>query len=267
MKSHSGVLGNDQADMIADVASLSAWHLPPCLNEHFLVADGGVVSANSRHFVQDIFHSINRAHWEVGLGSKFLPNSLLSDVDWHCFLFVWHLDLHMASGFTMAVRKHLYNRHYPSVLCLHCSKVEVSWSAISGLSISSSDVLQLLSTCVSDVSVSMALFKGFVFNGWYYEAISFCSDPKLACSRVVEFVWSLGTAFKTDVWLVCVKYHAFIEKNGRILSDRSIHILISGLGSRFSAGIVRLLGVAEAIGVHFGFRKQCVFFLVLIILL
>ncbi|KAG9305537.1 hypothetical protein G9A89_003600 [Geosiphon pyriformis] len=303
MKGHSGVLENNRADMIADAVSFSAWCLPPCLNERFLVADSGVVSANSKHFVRDIFCSINCAHWEVGLGSKFLLNSLFSDVDWHCSSLVWHSDLHMVFGFTnkssidictyfikalhhqlpVAIRKHLYNRRYPSVLCLHCGEVEVldhvfickfdhdarcqildshvsSWSALSGLSISSSGVLQLLSTYVSDVSVFTALFKGFVFDGWYCEAIFFCSNPKLACSKVVEFVWSFGTAFRTEVWLVHIKYHAFIEKNGHILSDGSVPVPISGLGSNFSAGIVRLLGVAKAISVHFGYHKQYVFF-------
>ncbi|KAG9288468.1 hypothetical protein G9A89_015674 [Geosiphon pyriformis] len=255
---------SELADMIADAASLSVWCLSLCLNEHFLVADSSVVFTNSRHFVRDIFRSINHAHWKVGLGSKFLPDSLLSDVNWHCSLFVWHPNLHMAFGFTskssidlrtyfmkalhhwlpVVIYKHLYNRHYPSVLCLHYGKVEVSdhvftcefdcgaycqildfymssWSVLSGLFVSSSSVLQLLSTCVSDVFVFTALFKGFVFDGWYCEAISFSSDPKLAHSRVVEFVWSFGTAFRTEVWL---------------------------------------LGVAEAISVHFGYRKQCAFF-------
>ncbi|KAG9290646.1 hypothetical protein G9A89_011609 [Geosiphon pyriformis] len=303
VKSHSGIPENNQADMIADAASLSAWCLPLCLNEHFLVANGGVVFANSRHFVQDIFCSINHAHWEVGLGSKFLSDSLLSDVDWHCSLFVWHPDSHMASGFIskssmdlytyfmkalyhqlpVVIRKCLYDRHYPSVLCLHCGKVEVLdhvfvckfdhgaycrildshmsfWSALFGLFVSSSSVLQLLSTCVSNVSVSMALFKGFVFDGWYHETVSFCSDPKLVRSRVIEFVQSLSAAFRTKVWLVYVKYHAFIKKNGHILLNRSVPVLISGLGSEFSSGVVRLLGVAEAISVHFGYHKQCAFF-------
>ncbi|KAG9286000.1 hypothetical protein G9A89_022676 [Geosiphon pyriformis] len=277
--------------------------LPLCLNKRFLLADGGVVSANSRHVVRDIFYFINCAYWEIGLDSKFLPDSLLSDVDWYCFSFIWHPDSHMASGFTskssidlctyfmkalhhwlpVTVRKCLYDRRYSSMLYLHCSEMEVSdhvfvcefdhdaccqildshvgsWSALSGLSVSSSGVLQLLSTCVSDVSVSMVLFKNFVFNGWYHEAIFFCSDPKIACLKIVKFVQSLGAAFRTEVWLVCVKYRAFMKKNGHIFLDGLVSVPIFVLSSMFSIGVVRLLGVAEAIGVHFGYCKQCAFF-------
>ncbi|KAG9286510.1 hypothetical protein G9A89_014676 [Geosiphon pyriformis] len=61
VKSHSGVLGNECADAIAGAASLSNWYLPPYLSEHFLSADGGIVSGNLRHFVRDIYRSICRA--------------------------------------------------------------------------------------------------------------------------------------------------------------------------------------------------------------
>ncbi|KAG9300422.1 hypothetical protein G9A89_010047 [Geosiphon pyriformis] len=62
VKSYSGVSGNEHADEIAGIASLSSWHLHPYLDEHFLVADGGVVSGNLKHFVCDICQSICRAH-------------------------------------------------------------------------------------------------------------------------------------------------------------------------------------------------------------
>ncbi|KAG9292134.1 hypothetical protein G9A89_005278 [Geosiphon pyriformis] len=263
VKSHSRILGNDRANMIADAVSFSAWCLFPYLNKRFLIANSGVVSANSRHFLGQVQSSC--------LIVYFL---MLIDIAPHLYGIltrIWPLGL-----LAMAVRKRLYDRRYPSVLCLHCGEVEVSdhvfvcefdcdsyvssWSALSGLSVSSSGVLQLLFTCVSDVSVSMALFKDFVFDGWYHEAVFFSSDPKLAHLRIVEFVWSLGAAFRTKVWLVCVKYYVFMEKNDHILSDGSVPVLISGLGSKFSVEVVRLLGVAEAIGVHFGYYKQCVFF-------
>ncbi|KAG9307317.1 hypothetical protein G9A89_017145 [Geosiphon pyriformis] len=51
IKNHSGVLGNNHANSIADAASLSGWYLPLRVNEHFLLVDGGVVSGNSKHFV------------------------------------------------------------------------------------------------------------------------------------------------------------------------------------------------------------------------
>ncbi|KAG9295678.1 hypothetical protein G9A89_002996 [Geosiphon pyriformis] len=183
----------------------------------------------------------------------------------------------------VAVRKCLYDKHYPSMLCLYCGKVEVSdhvfsykvdefvrrqllnsyvgfWKALSGSSHSSSDILQLLSSSVFDSSVSMALFKGFVFNGWFSEAVSIFYDPKIAILEIVKFVHSLGLAFRKDVWLICAKHRVYMKKNGLIPLDGSAVILVHGLASRFSVGVVRLLGITSALGVHFGFRKACLFF-------
>ncbi|KAG9291896.1 hypothetical protein G9A89_004834 [Geosiphon pyriformis] len=264
VKSHSGVSGNKHADAIAGATSLFNWYLPPRLSEHFLSADGGIVSGNSRHF-------------EVGFGSGVLVGGLSSEVDWPHLSLVWHPDLHIVAGFIsrstssmrtyfikslhhwlpVAVRKHLYDRCYPSMLCLYCGEVKMSdhgfsckvdGSAISGSSHSSSSILQLLSSGVFDSSMSMALFKGFVFNGWFCEAVFIFYDPKIAVLEIVKFVYSLGLAFRE-------------EKNELILLDSWASILVHGLASRFSAGVVRLLGIANALGVHFGFHKSCLFFL------
>ncbi|KAG9290004.1 hypothetical protein G9A89_010310 [Geosiphon pyriformis] len=70
------------------------------LKKCYILAEDGVVSENSRHFVHGIFCSIYRACWELGSGSGVLDGSLLSDVDWPSSLSVWHLNLHMAAGFT-----------------------------------------------------------------------------------------------------------------------------------------------------------------------
>ncbi|KAG9301142.1 hypothetical protein G9A89_012525 [Geosiphon pyriformis] len=245
VKGYSGVSGNEHADLIVDAASLSGQCLIPCLNDYFIVVDNSVVSGNSRHFVHDIYHSICHTHWEVGSGSKFLANSLLSKVDWPCFLLVWHPDLHMATSFTsklsagihtyfmkalhhwlpVAVQKRLYNSHYLGVLCLYCGEMETSdhvffckidnstqsyildshvnsWKTLSGLSHFFSYVLQLLLSCVSDFSVSMALYKDFVFNNWFCEAVSVFHNPKVAGLEVVKFVKSLGLVFRDNIWLV-----------------------------------------------------------------
>ncbi|KAG9298159.1 hypothetical protein G9A89_000036 [Geosiphon pyriformis] len=123
---------------------------------------------------------------------------------------------------SIAVQKHLYNRLYSSVLCLYCGEVEVldyvffykvddsiqcyllkshinSWKMISGLSYFSLDVLQLLSFCVSNSSVSTALYKNFVFNGWFCKAVSIFHDLKIASLEFVKFVCSFGLAFRTDI--------------------------------------------------------------------
>ncbi|KAG9292350.1 hypothetical protein G9A89_015220 [Geosiphon pyriformis] len=270
VKGHSGISGNDYANSIADAASLSGWYLPPCVDGHFLLADSGVVSGNSRHFVQDVCHVC----WEVGSGSGFLASSFSSRV--------WHPDLHMAIGFTsrltadtrtylmkalhcqlsVAVRRHIYNKCYLSVLCLYCDKVEVfDHLSLSGLFLSSSVVLQLMSICTPDLLVFLALYKGFVFNGWLQEAVAVFYDPKIAGVKITDFVHSICFTFRNNIWLVCAKHHVFMEKNGLIPVNGSFVIPVSGLVLRFLAGVVKLLGITKAFGILFGFHKSCSFFL------
>ncbi|KAG9291304.1 hypothetical protein G9A89_021806 [Geosiphon pyriformis] len=292
MKGHFGILENDCANSFAENASLSNWFLPPCVSEHFLMTNGGMVSGNSRHFVRDIFCAVYHAHWEVGSGFGFLAGGLFSDVNWLRSFQMWHLDLHMATGFTnkctadshtyfmktlhcqlpVAVRKRLYDRCYPSVLCLYCGKVEVSdhvfscsvnssahchilnsgmssWKELSGFSFSSSCVLQLLLTCASDFSV-------FSFS----EAVSVFHNPKVAGARVTDFAHSICLAFRNDIWLVHTKHCVFMEKYDLIFKDGSVYTSASSSVLVFSAGVVKLLGISETFGVCFGFRKLCSFF-------
>ncbi|KAG9288638.1 hypothetical protein G9A89_006739 [Geosiphon pyriformis] len=107
----------------------------------------------------------------------------------------------------------------------------------------------------------MALFKDFVFNDWFCEAVSVFHDPKIAVLEIVKFMHSLGLAFKKEVWSVHAKHRAYMEKNGLITLDGSAGVSVHGLASRFSAGVVKLLGITNALGVHFGFCKSCLFFL------
>ncbi|KAG9299065.1 hypothetical protein G9A89_020378 [Geosiphon pyriformis] len=190
-KDHSGVSENDHADSIADAAFLSGWYLPPYVDGHFLLVDGGVVSGNFRHFVRDVCC----VHWKVGSGSGFLASSLYSDVDWLSFSRVWHSDLHMATAF----------------------------------------------------------YKGFVFNGWLQEAVTVFHNPKIAGVKITDFVHSICSAFRNNIWLICAKHCAIMEKNGLIPVDGSFVIPVSGLVLKFSTGVVKLLGVTEVFGVLFGF--------------
>ncbi|KAG9296236.1 hypothetical protein G9A89_014828 [Geosiphon pyriformis] len=97
IKGHSGVLGNECADVIAGDASFSGWYLPSYLGKCFMLADGGVVFGNFRHFVCDIYYSVCHVCWEVGSGSKFLAGSLLSEVDW------LHLSLENESNYSKSL--------------------------------------------------------------------------------------------------------------------------------------------------------------------
>ncbi|KAG9306343.1 hypothetical protein G9A89_018226 [Geosiphon pyriformis] len=282
VKSHSGMLGNNCANSIADAAALSDWFLPSCIAEQFLLVDGGIVSGNSRHFVRDVFCA-------VGSGSRFLAGDLYSDVDWLISSRVWHPDLHMATGFTsrhtlpVAVQKCVYDKSYPSVLCLYCGEIEVSdhvfscviddaachwvlescmssWKVLSGLSLLFSSILQMLSTCALDFLVFSALCKGFVFKEWLQEAVSIFHNPRVAGIKIADFVCSICVTFRNNIWLVRAKHCVYMEKNGLILVDGLVPVSVSGLALRFSNGVVKLLGITEAFGVCFAFRKSCSFF-------
>ncbi|KAG9306566.1 hypothetical protein G9A89_004763 [Geosiphon pyriformis] len=192
VKGHSGIPGNEHVDAIAGATSFSNWYLPPCLSECFLTADGGIVFGNSRHFVCDIYHSV------------CLVGSLFSKIDWLHSSLIWHLDLHMAAGFT------------------------------------------------SRPSASVHTYFMKALHHWLPVAI--------AVLEIVKFVCSLGLAFREGVWSVCAKYCAYMEKNELIPLDGLAIISVHGLASRFSAGVVRLLGITDALGVHFGFCKPYLFF-------
>ncbi|KAG9294041.1 hypothetical protein G9A89_021209 [Geosiphon pyriformis] len=259
------------------------------LGEHFIRTDGSVLSGNFRRFVHDIYHSVCHTCWEVGSGFRFLVSSLLSEVNWFHLSLVWHSDLHITAGFTsrplanahtyfmkalyywlpVSVWKCFYNRSYPSVLCLYCGNVEalnhvffckIDDSAVSGFFHSFLGILQLLSLCVFDSFLFMALYKSFVFNDWFCEVVTIFHDPKVADLEIVKFVHSLSLAFRSDIWSVCAKHCAYIEKNELIPLDGLVLISVSGLASGLSAKVVKLLGIADSFGVHFGFHKSCLFF-------
>ncbi|KAG9290565.1 hypothetical protein G9A89_020935 [Geosiphon pyriformis] len=146
VKRHSGVVGNDQADDLAGYAALSDFVLPPWLDEQFILAGSNLVLGNSRHFVHDIYRSIHRSCWGFSSGNRVVAGKLLTDINCRRSSSVWHPNSHMAVGFTsiqtaglcmyfmkalhhrlpVTVRKRLYDRSYPSVVCLFCGSVEVS---------------------------------------------------------------------------------------------------------------------------------------------
>ncbi|KAG9297212.1 hypothetical protein G9A89_019493 [Geosiphon pyriformis] len=291
VRGHSEVLGNKCADTLARAAASSGVHLPHRIDKHFLKAGSTVVSGNSRHFVQ------------VGSGSQVLVDSLHADVDWVRSCSVWHPDSHLAAGFTsactagyrtyfmkalhyhlsVAVQKRLYDKGYPSVMCLFCGDVEISdhvfscpfdagdcawlmnahasvWETHSGLSHLTSCVLQSLSACTSNAVVGVAICKGFVFNEWYRESFSVFKDFKMVTQNIVAFVRDFCLAFHNDIWLVRAKHRAVMEKGGLILYNSSILVLVSGLPSVLSSNVVRLLDIADTIGIGFGFRRSSLFF-------
>ncbi|KAG9284300.1 hypothetical protein G9A89_002110 [Geosiphon pyriformis] len=201
IKGHSGVLGNECANIFARAAAFSDVYLPHMINEHFLRAGDTA----------------------IGSGSQVLVDSLHDSIDWSKSSLMWHSNFHLAAGFTsartagfqmyfmktlyyhllVAVRKRFYNRSYSSVVCLFCSNVEVSnhvfscpfdaascawlvkvyvsaWEACSDLFRSSLCVSQLLFTCIFNVGIGTALCKSFVFKEWYHEFVAVFKDFKIA---------------------------------------------------------------------------------------
>ncbi|KAG9289664.1 hypothetical protein G9A89_014399 [Geosiphon pyriformis] len=275
IKGHSGVSDNKHANAFAKNAVLSAWRLPHLVSEHFLCADGTAVFGNSRHFVCDVFRSVNQARWKVGVGSRIVADSLHANINWFKSSLVWHTDSHLASSFT--------SMRYSSVVCLFCGDVEISdyifscpqdatdhaclldtyasaWETLSGLSRFSSCVLQVLASCISEIKIGVALCKGFVFDDWFHESVLVFKDSKEGAKKIVSFVCEFCLVFQDDIWLVCAKHQVFMERHNLIPHDGSIPMSIFGLSAVFSAGVIRLLGVAEAFGVSFGFHKLCLFF-------
>ncbi|KAG9300920.1 hypothetical protein G9A89_004978 [Geosiphon pyriformis] len=262
-----------------------------------------MVSGNSRRFVCDVFCLVHHARWEIGSGSWAVADGLRAGINWSMSSLVWHPNSHLAAGSTsirmagfwtyfmkafhcwllVAVHKCLYDRRYPSVVCLYCGDVEISdhvfscsynttgcaqlldihalaWATLSGLFWSSSCVLQLLATCASEVGIGATLYKGFVFNNWYHKSVSVFRDSKVGASKIVDFVCGFCLVFRDDIWLVHTRHQTFMEKHGLVLHNGSTPVSVSGLSVVFSAGVVRLLSVAKAFGVGFGFCKFCPFF-------
>ncbi|KAG9303008.1 hypothetical protein G9A89_006225 [Geosiphon pyriformis] len=184
---------------------------------------------------------------------------------------------------SVAVCKCLYNRSYSSVLCLYYGKVEVFnhvffcgsdtaicaqllniyvaiWEALSGLPWSSSQLMQLILSCVSDTLLCLAFCKSFMFKLCFQEVVSVFRDSKIACQKVIEFVQNFCFAFRDEIWLVCVSHRALIEKCSLIPRDSSVSGLVCGLSLLFSAGVIKMLGIAKAFGISSGFHASCLFF-------
>ncbi|KAG9296618.1 hypothetical protein G9A89_002889 [Geosiphon pyriformis] len=82
----------------------------------------------------------------------------------------------------------------------------------------------------------------------------------MAVVNVVNFVCEFCLTFCDNIWLVCVKHRAIMEKNKLILHDSSILVAVSGFSTWLSAGVIRLLDVANILGIGFGYRKHCLFY-------
>ncbi|KAG9300521.1 hypothetical protein G9A89_002399 [Geosiphon pyriformis] len=295
VKGHSGIPGNVRADLAAGAASGSPFSLCADVHEHFLVAEGVAVSGNARHFVRNIFQSIRCARWEAGPGCDVVPDAMVGCIDWVVTAKVWHPDSHMLVGFTsrassllriyvmkavhrrllVAIRKRLYDKCYPSVLCLLCGEVEFSdhvftcvhesgicgeilaeasahWSALSGGS-SASAVLRVLSQCSIDVGLYTLVCKGF-------EACDVFENRKVATARIVEYVRFVVGLHRAKIWLARASHRVVMEKAGLVCDVGVVSGLPCGVSSVLSDSVVRLLGLTNSFAVSFGRQKPFCFF-------
>ncbi|KAG9302026.1 hypothetical protein G9A89_021070 [Geosiphon pyriformis] len=229
VKRHSDIADNERADKLADSAVSLNLVLPVLVKEMFIKAGGMVVSGNIWHFTKDIFKS-------AGPDSAVIGKDMIGDVDWVHTTLVWHPNLHMAAGFTnrsmagmhsyflktlhhrlpVAVRKCLYNKSYPSVLCLYYGEMESSDHSF--ICAFDSGILQMLSLSISNDVLYTTLDKDFLFKDWYLEAVSVLDDTK-------------------------AKYRAFIEKCGLILHDGSAFPVTWGLLSSLLAGVTPISNI------------------------
>ncbi|KAG9288301.1 hypothetical protein G9A89_021332 [Geosiphon pyriformis] len=240
MKGHSGIHGNVKADLTAGAASGFPFSLCADVREHFLVAESVTVSGNVRHFVRNIFQSICCAHWKAESGCDVVPDAMIGCIDWVITVKVWHPDSYMLAGFTscassmlrtyvmkavhrrllVVVRKRLYDRCYPSVLCLFCGEVEFSDHAF---------------TCVHE----------FDIHGEILEEAS---------------AYWLALAGGSPVSAMLARHWVVMEKAGLICDVGAVSGLPCGVSSVLSDGVVRLLGMANSFAVSFGRRKPYCFF-------
>ncbi|KAG9301390.1 hypothetical protein G9A89_018062 [Geosiphon pyriformis] len=265
VKGHSGIPGNVRADLAAGAASGSPFSLCADVREHFLVAEGVAVS---------------------------VLDAMIGCIDWVVTAKVSHPDSLMLAGFTsrassslrtyvmkavhrrllVAIRKRLYDKCYPSVLCLFCSEVEFSdhvftcvhesgirgeilaeasarWSALAGGS-SASAVLWVLSQCSIDVGLYTL----------YEEACDVFEDRKVATARIVDYVRFIVGLHRAKIWLARASHRVVMEKAGLVCDVGVVSGLPCGVSSVLSDGVVRLFGLANSFAISFGHRKPFCFF-------
>ncbi|KAG9298530.1 hypothetical protein G9A89_018889 [Geosiphon pyriformis] len=78
IKSHFGVLNNKRADRLADLATLSKLVFSANIKKKFLMADGKVISGNTRHFVRTTNNTVRR--FQTNLSSSVVLQSLAFSV-------------------------------------------------------------------------------------------------------------------------------------------------------------------------------------------
>ncbi|KAG9289861.1 hypothetical protein G9A89_015441 [Geosiphon pyriformis] len=151
----------------------------------------------------------------------------------------------------VAVRKRLYDKCYPSVLCLFCGEVKFSDHAF---------------TCVHESGVRDEILAeasarwSALAGGSPASAMFVFEDRKMAAARIVDFVRFVVGLYHAKVWLARASHQVVMEKAGLVCDVGVVSGLPCGMSSVLSDGVVRLLGVANSFAVSFGHWKPYCFF-------
>ncbi|KAG9295585.1 hypothetical protein G9A89_003888 [Geosiphon pyriformis] len=178
--------------------------------------------------------------WEVEPGHDVIPGVLIEAVDWDATV-----------RLPVVVRKRLYNKLYPSVLCLLCYEVELPDHVF---------------TCFHDIECVRTDYLWSVLVA--HHPLLFCNllvveildDKKEAVNAVIGFVGHLVELHHSKVWLVRSVFRIRIEKAGLVGDDSLFSGLFCCLSSLLPDKVVRMLGVAGSFAVKFGHRRSYLFF-------
>ncbi|KAG9304070.1 hypothetical protein G9A89_005980 [Geosiphon pyriformis] len=259
VKGHFGVYGNIRVDAAAGDAAFSQFSLPVGVSEHFLVAENILVFGNTCYFVQDLFRSICCAQWEMGPGQDVILTIRRSS---YLRTYLMKAVHHQMS---VVVRKWLYDKCYPGVLCLLYYEVELldhvfTLSFAGFCSLLSSAVLRSLDWCFLDVDLYFVLCKEFVLRDWCVEAMEVLDSKKETISIVVGFVGYFVKLHCSKAWLVKSPYRVKIEAAGLVGDNTLISGLFHCINSLLSSKVVRILGVINFFAISFGRHRSCLFF-------
>ncbi|KAG9302473.1 hypothetical protein G9A89_006437 [Geosiphon pyriformis] len=139
----------------------------------------------------------------------------------------------------VVVRKRLYNRCYPGVLCLLCGGVEFSDHAF---------------TCVHESNIHNEIL---VEASTHWSAVAGVFDCSLSAVLWVLSQCSIDVGLYA---LICKGHWVVMEKAGLVQDSDVVSGLFHGVSSLLSDGVVRLLSVAEFFAVSFGHQKPYGFF-------
>ncbi|KAG9287393.1 hypothetical protein G9A89_023765 [Geosiphon pyriformis] len=239
IRGHFGICGNKKADAVAGNAMCSQFSLPVGVQERFLVAE----------------------------------NMVVGSVNWEATSRVWHPNLHMLFGFTsqkssalhsyLMKTKRLYDKSYPSVLCLLCSEIELSdheeilaeasasWVSLVRASTSfSSAVLWFFGLCSLDIGLYLIVYKKFVIKDWCAEAVRVFDNRKEAVDIVVNYVRHFVELYYFRIWVVRSKHKIDIKRAGLVRNGELVSGLTCCVVQVLSDSVVRMLGIADSFTVR-----------------